>query len=178
MKVLVVLCLLLVILESSYAGDRVLSIHGSGAVLSSGCFGRVMEKLETRSKLPVKMTYRAIGSKDGHLEFLEKDGDSVVVDFSGANYALSKKTHRDFTQSNKEILQLPVFLRATSFYHGIPNTPNLNLTGCVLSKIFSGEIQSWDDHEIKAINPNLSLPYTPIQVMYRKDDSSSTELVA
>ena len=48
------------------------------------------------------------------------------------------------------------------------------LDGGTLSKIFLGEITSWDDAAIKKLNPRLKLPTLPIVVVHRSDGSGTT----
>lgn len=71
---------------------------------------------------------------------------------------------------------MPVFVGAVSFFHSVPNTPTLNLTGCTLAKIMNRQITSWDDDEITDLNPDLTIPSggLNIRVARRVDGSSST----
>eukprot|EP00930_Biecheleria_cincta_P063568 TRINITY_DN4909_c0_g1_i6.p1 TRINITY_DN4909_c0_g1~~TRINITY_DN4909_c0_g1_i6.p1 ORF type:complete len:454 (-),score=93.44 TRINITY_DN4909_c0_g1_i6:85-1311(-) len=51
----------------------------------------------------------------------------------------------------------------------------LNLTACVLAKIFKREIKTWDHSEIKALNPSLNAPAgQDIKVYHRVQGSSTT----
>jgi phosphate transport system substrate-binding protein len=50
----------------------------------------------------------------------------------------------------------------------------LALDGATLAKIFMGEIKSWDDAAIKALNPNAKLPSSAIAVVHRSDGSGTT----
>jgi phosphate transport system substrate-binding protein len=52
---------------------------------------------------------------------------------------------------------------------------DLVLDGPTLGKIFSGEITSWDDKAIAALNTDASLPDEPINVLYRSDESGTTD---
>jgi phosphate transport system substrate-binding protein len=51
---------------------------------------------------------------------------------------------------------------------------DLALDGATLAKIFMGEIKSWDDAAIKALNPNAKLPSSAIAVVHRSDGSGTT----
>ncbi len=51
---------------------------------------------------------------------------------------------------------------------------DLALDGATLAKIFMGEVKSWDDAAIKALNPNAKLPSTAIAVVHRSDGSGTT----
>lgn len=48
---------------------------------------------------------------------------------------------------------------------------NLNLDSQVIMGIFSGQIHSWNNSQIAALNPNVALPSAPIIVVYRTDAS-------
>lgn len=50
----------------------------------------------------------------------------------------------------------------------------LVLDGATLSKIFLGEITSWDDAAIKKLNPKAKLAALPIVVVHRSDGSGTT----
>jgi len=52
----------------------------------------------------------------------------------------------------------------------------LTLDGVTLTGIFLGQITSWDDKAIKALNPTVSLPKTKIAVVHRSDGSGTTFL--
>jgi phosphate transport system substrate-binding protein len=51
----------------------------------------------------------------------------------------------------------------------------LKLDANLLAKIFRGSIVAWDDAEIKALNPTLTLPAKPITVVYRNASSGTSE---
>ena len=50
----------------------------------------------------------------------------------------------------------------------------LTLDGTTLAKIFLGEIKTWDDAAIKALNPAAKLPSDAIVVVHRSDGSGTT----
>jgi len=52
---------------------------------------------------------------------------------------------------------------------------DLVLDAPTVAGIFTGTITSWDAPEIKALNPDLSLPAMPIRTVHRSDDSGTTE---
>jgi phosphate transport system substrate-binding protein len=51
---------------------------------------------------------------------------------------------------------------------------DLALDGATLAKIFTGEIKTWDDAAIKALNPGTKLPSSAIAVVHRSDGSGTT----
>ncbi len=48
-------------------------IHGSGTTNPSKCIWHIMSLFNQRAKLPIRMTYRAVGSSTGQAEFLGVD---------------------------------------------------------------------------------------------------------
>jgi ABC-type phosphate transport system substrate-binding protein len=134
-----------------------------------------MDQIQTQTKLPVKMTYRAVGSSTGQTEFI---GDVTTGtsdnDFGSGDIPLSQEDFDKFEAGS--ILHLPIVLGAISFFHSVPTgDENLNLTPCVLAKILNRDITDWTDAEIVELNPNLSLPSPyPISVARRVQGSSST----
>jgi phosphate transport system substrate-binding protein len=51
---------------------------------------------------------------------------------------------------------------------------DVTLDGPTLSKIFMGEVKSWDDPAIAKLNPKANLPKTAIAVVHRSDGSGTT----
>jgi phosphate transport system substrate-binding protein len=50
----------------------------------------------------------------------------------------------------------------------------LKLDAKTIADIYLGKVKSWDDAEIKALNPGVSLPSTAITVIHRSDSSGTT----
>ncbi len=59
---------------------------------------------------------------------------------------------------------------------GVPANTHLKLDGKVLSLIYQGKITSWDDAQIKALNPGVKLPNEKIVALHRSDSSGDTFL--
>jgi len=163
-------------------------ISGSGTTNPSKCFWHIMAKLEEQIKIPVRMTYRAVGSGTGQKEFLGKgiDIDGTVTDtkiayndFGSGDIPISAADKLDWNVNGIEFAQLPFVLSAVSFFHNIPGVPSgemgLNMTACLLARVFSADITEWDHPDIKAINQGLNVEDNyPIFVGRRDLGSSST----
>ncbi|MBV8791378.1 MAG: phosphate ABC transporter substrate-binding protein PstS, partial [Pseudolabrys sp.] len=54
------------------------------------------------------------------------------------------------------------------------NPGDLVLDGPTLAKIFSGDIKTWDDPEIKKLNPSAKLTSQAIAIVHRSDGSGTT----
>jgi phosphate transport system substrate-binding protein len=59
--------------------------------------------------------------------------------------------------------------------YNLQGVTNLKLSPTVIANIFQGNIKTWDDPAIKAINPGVSLPSTAITVAVRSDSSGTTQ---
>jgi phosphate transport system substrate-binding protein len=74
------------------------------------------------------------------------------------------------------VVQVPVDLGGEGVVYNLslPAGSRLHLTGPVLARIFLGQITSWRDPAITALNPGLDLPGVPISVVHRSDGSGTT----
>ena len=70
---------------------------------------------------------------------------------------------------------LPVVFGPIAVTFNIKDLHSLNLDGPTMAKIFNGAITKWDDPAIKALNNGATLPPTPIHVVFRSDESGTTD---
>jgi len=72
-------------------------------------------------------------------------------------------------------VQIPMFLGAITVSYNLPGVQTgLKLDGKTIANIFLGKITTWNNAEIKALNPGVSLPSTTITVIHRSDSSGTT----
>lgn len=173
--------------------DHVLEVHGSGTTNPSKCLWLLQTQMQQRTKVPIHMTYRAVGSGTGIEEFMgvNNTADFAYVnynDFGSADIPLPSDEYAALQAAGKEMIHLPFVLGSVGvFYHALTdqdsdaeNQPTVNLTACHLAKIFRREITTWDDEELLPDNPNLSqvipagVTNPPIHVARRVLGSSST----
>ena len=161
------------LMASPSSAQEVISVHGSGTTNPSKCYWTIMDQMNIQSKLPIRMTYRAVGSSTGQAEFIGNGSLSENM-FGSGDIPFNAEKYDAFEDST--ILHLPVLLGAIAFFHSVPTgEERLNLSPCILAKIFSRKITDWGDDEIMKANPNLSLPNpSPITVAHRVKGSSST----
>src|SRR3954447_2619807 len=99
-----------------------------------------------------ELQYSPIGSGGGIAAIIAR-----TVDFGASDAPL---TADQFAQC-KGCVQIPWALSATSVIYNLDGVKNLlHMTGPVLARIFSGQITSWDDPAIKALNKGVNLPST------------------
>ena len=159
--------------------EAVLNFHGSGTTNPSRCYWAIMQQFEERTKHPIRATYRAVGSTTGIEEFVNGYDPFVPAsDFSSGDLPLNNTVYRAFQDADIEVLHLPVLLGAVSFFHSVP-VQRLNLTGCLLARIFDRKITDWTAKEITDLNPELRERQEsfPIRVARRVRGSSSTDAV-
>jgi phosphate transport system substrate-binding protein len=68
-----------------------------------------------------------------------------------------------------------MFLGAITVSYNLPGVKaGLKLDAKTIADIYLGKVKTWDDTEIKALNPGVSLPSTAITVIHRSDSSGTT----
>ena len=69
-KALLLLTSSLSLSNTVHGKSQVLEVHGSGTTNPSKCIWHILSLFNQRSKVPIRMTYRAVGSSTGQAEFL------------------------------------------------------------------------------------------------------------
>ena len=106
--------------------------------------------------------------------------DKAYNDFGAGDIPIPSADRDAYFAKGIEFVQLPFVLSAVTFFHNIPGVPaygdsQLQMTACLLARIFKRDITTWDHPDILAINPNLNVaPDYPIFVGRRVKGSSST----
>jgi phosphate transport system substrate-binding protein len=72
------------------------------------------------------------------------------------------------------ILSIPLAISAQSINYNLPGVTGLKLSGPILAGIYSGTITKWNDPQIAAANPGVSLPANTIVPVHRLDGSGDT----
>jgi phosphate transport system substrate-binding protein len=118
------------------------------------------------SQLGYSLTYNPIGSSGGINAIIGR-----TVDFGASDAPLSP----DQFTACKGCVQIPWALAATSVMYNLPGVKNLlHMDGPTLSKIFLGQITTWDDPAIQKLNKGVNLPSTKITIAHRSDGSGTT----
>ena len=112
------------------------------------------------------ITYGAIGSGGGIDAITARQ-----VDFGASDAPLSSEQ----ASACKDCLQVPWALAAVVPAYNLSGAPDhLKLSGDVIAKMYLGQITSWDDPAIKALNPGVTLPSTAVAPVYRSDGSGDS----
>jgi phosphate transport system substrate-binding protein len=70
---------------------------------------------------------------------------------------------------------LPAVFGPIAVTYNVPGVSTLNLDGPTTAKIFNGAITAWNDPAIASLNPGTTLPPTPVHVVFRSDQSGTTD---
>ena len=121
----------------------------------------------------VTINYDPVGSGTGRENFISKaysfvGSDSYINDDEGE---LSKATERC---GGEDPIEVPAYVSPIAVVFNLPGIDSLNLDAKTIAMIFDGEISSWDDDAIAALNDGVDLPGTPIAPVHRSDDSGTT----
>lgn len=168
------------------------SIHGSGTTNPSKCIWHIMSLFEERSRVATRLTYRAVGSSTGQAEFLGANNIEAIEDvdhhvphndFGAGDIPIKKDDYNHLRDNgNSGVAHLPFAMSSVSWFHNIPNVPDgeggIKLDACLLARIFSGKISSWDSPEILEENGHLKdVLKGDIYVSRRVKGSSSTKSI-
>ncbi len=115
----------------------------------------------------VSLNYQAIGSGGGITQFTAK-----TVDFGASDIYLSDQ---QMQQIGVPVLNIPMIHWAAAITYNLPNfTSPLQFSPTTLADIYLGKVTKWNDPEIQADNPGVTLPSDTITVVHRSDGSGTT----
>jgi phosphate transport system substrate-binding protein len=101
-----------------------------------------------------------------------QDLTNGVVDWAGSDAPLKAD---EKTAIKSTVLYFPTLLGAVAIPTNIDGISKpINLTGPALAGIFDGDITTWDNKDIAASNPGVTLPAKPIAVCVRADSSGTS----
>jgi phosphate transport system substrate-binding protein len=142
----------------------------SGAISGAGSTFAAPVYEQWASSSGETVNYQAVGSGAG-ITALE----SKTVDFGASDPPLKPEDEEAIAKNGSPAVQIPMFLGAITVSYNLPEVKSgMKLDGKTIANIFLGKIKTWDDAEIKALNPGLSLPSTAITVIHRSDSSGTT----
>jgi phosphate transport system substrate-binding protein len=117
------------------------------------------------------VNYTPNGSGAGISEFTGKQ-----TDFAGSDSALVPSEYAAAQQRcGSPAWDLPVVFGPIAITYNVNGLTSLNLDGPTAAKMFNGAITTWSDPAIQALNPGAGLPGEPIKVMFRSDESGTSD---
>ena len=114
----------------------------------------------------IGLNYQSIGSGGGIKQVIAK-----TVTFGATDKPMS-----DADLEKNGLVQFPMVMGGIVPIVNIDGIKpgDLVLDGKTLAALFMGTITSWDDPAIKALNPSLNLPASPVVIAHRSDGSGTT----
>lgn len=118
------------------------------------------------------LSYNPTGSGAGREQFI-----AANVDFAGSDSPLSDAQIAAAAQrcGGNPAWHLPLVFGPIAMAYNLDGVDSLVLDGDTLARIFSGQITTWNDPAIAALNEGTSLPDSPITPVYRSDSSGTTD---
>ena|ERR1700691_2462690 len=156
------LCTCLVALVASGLGGRAkaqstLVLVGSGSSVPAPLYSRWAQEYGKR-KPNIQMRYLTVGTSEGIKQISHGAGD-----FAAGEAQLTEQERRE-----GGLIEMPVVLIAIVPVYNLPGVfQDLRLSGEVLAEIFLGDLKMWNASQIAKLNPDISLPNLPIQVVNR-----------
>lgn len=143
---------------------RATEITGAGSSFGAPIYGAWGE--DAARDLGVTLNYQTIGSGAGQNQVRAR-----TVDFGASDAPMSATA-----LEAAHLAQFPTVMGAIVPVVNLPGVADgrLHLTGALLAQIYDGEITSWNDARIAAVNPGLALPDIPVAPVRRADGSGTT----
>ena len=120
------------------------------------------------------LNYPSSGSGAGVSEFI-----GGQTDFGGSDSPLSaEKGEVEKAKarcSGADAWNLPTVFGPIAVTYNLPGVDGVALDGPTLAKIFNGAVTTWNAPEIAALNSGKTLPGDKINVVFRSDESGTTD---
>lgn len=130
---------------------------GSGSTVPAPLYSRWAQEYDKRNP-NIQMRYLPVGTSEGIKQISHSAGD-----FAAGEAQLTDKDRKEGS-----LIELPVVLIAIVPIYNLPEVhQELRLSGEVLAGIFLGDVKTWNAPPIVKLNPEITLPNLPIQVVNR-----------
>ena len=152
-------------------GKKALKASGSSA--QANAVTRFVTAYETACS-GYTLNYTSSGSGAGISEFI-----GGQTDFGGSDSPLSaEKGEVEKAKarcSGADAWNLPTVFGPIAVTYNLPGVDGVALDGPTLAKIFNGAVATWNAPEIAALNSGKTLPGDKINVVFRSDESGTTD---
>jgi len=157
--------------SSSSSSGSGSSSGASGTISGAGStFAAPVYEQWASSQSGLTVNYQSVGSGAGITSLEEK-----TVDFGASDPPLKPEDEEAIAKNGSPAVQIPMFLGAITVSYNVPGLKTgVKLDAKTIADIYLGKVKTWDDQEIEALNPGVSLPSTAITVIHRSDSSGTT----
>ena len=129
---------------------------GSGSTVPAPLFSRWTQEYKRNPNL--QMRYLPVGTSEGIKQISHGAGD-----FAAGEAQLTDKERKEGS-----LIELPVVIIGIVPIYNLPDIrQELRLSGEVLAGIYLGDVKTWNAPQIVKLNPGITLPDLPIQVVNR-----------
>lgn len=145
-------------------------LRASGSTAQANAMARFIKAFE--QACPGRsVNYTPNGSGAGVSEFTGNQ-----TDFAGSDSPLSKDEYAAAQRRcGSPAWNLPVVFGPIAIVFHLDGVTSLSLDGPTAARIFNGDIKTWDEGAIQALNPGTTMPAEPISVVFRSDQSGTTD---
>ncbi len=151
--------------SSSSGGSGSGTINGAGSTFAAPIYSQWGQNLSSQG---LTVNYNPLGSGAGIAGL-----QSGTLDFAGSDPA---EKPAEVKAGKGPVLQFPIAFGAITVSYNLSGVKSgLKLDGKTLGDIFLGKVKTWNDPEIKSLNPGVSLPSSAITVVHRSDSSGTTK---
>ena len=141
------------------------SISGAGATFPYPYYNIIFRDF-MQANPNYTVNYGAIGSGGGIRSLRDHS-----VDFGASDAFLNQK---EIESMNAEVIHIATCMGGIVMAYTLEGIDSLKLTGELISDIYLGKIEKWNDRKIVAINPGVNLPDLKITPVHRSDGSGTT----
>ena len=146
------------------------TLKASGSTAQANAMTRFVNAFEQACSGQT-LNYTANGSGAGISEFTGNQ-----TDFGGSDSELLPPEYDAAQQRcGSPAWNLPVVFGPIAITFNVAGVNALNLDGPTAAKIFNGAIAAWNDPAIQALNKAAVLPAEPIRVVFRSDESGTSD---
>ncbi|MEX3528098.1 phosphate ABC transporter substrate-binding protein PstS [Corynebacterium xerosis] len=117
------------------------------------------------------LSYNATGSGSGQSQFIAN-----TVAFAGSDSPLKDEQIADAAErcGGNDAWHLPMVIGPVAIAYNLEGV-DVSLTPALTAQIFDGKITKWNDPAIAEVNEGVELPDTDISVVYRSEESGTTD---
>jgi phosphate transport system substrate-binding protein len=145
---------------------QTIQIDGAGATFPYPIYSKWFSEYN-KMHPNVQINYQSIGSGGGIRQLTNE-----TVFFGASDGPM---TDEQLKAAPAHVMHFPTVLGGVVPVYNIPNFhAELRFSGTTIANIYLGKITKWNDKEIAAENPGVSLPATDIAVVHRSDGSGTT----
>ncbi|MDR3661665.1 MAG: phosphate ABC transporter substrate-binding protein PstS [Mycobacterium sp.] len=146
------------------------TLKASGSTAQANAMTRFVKAFEQACPGQT-LNYTANGSGAGVTEFTGNQ-----TDFGGSDSPLAQNEYAAAQQRcGSAAWNLPVVFGPIAVTYNVKGLTSLSLDGPTAAKIFNGGITTWNDPAIQGLNAGVTLPAEPIHVVFRNDQSGTTD---